>query len=387
MRPAAILLVILLFFSCSAQAATTATPDANFQRIATSAEQARTSDHLPQAIRLYRQAVSLRPAWSEGWWWLGTIFYEQDRFSEARDAFARFVTVTPNPAPAYAFLGLCEYELKDYQRATQHLAAWVQKGSPGNDQLIDVASFRWALLLNHDGHFFEALYLLSKKVEKYGPDPQLAEAMGLAWLRIRNVPEDYPQEKREMVWLAGMAAAYLSAQKLDQAHEFLDRLAVRYGDYPNVHFFRGYVYDSEKRYDEAADEYRKELKIWPDNVDAIAQLSLIDAQNLQPDEALPLAIRAVSHEPKNALVRYSLGRLYFAAEKWNESARELETARQLAPGSARVRFHLAKVYRKLGRTADADRENVAFEKLKGKEEVFATPEEKLRSSRNQEGRR
>ena len=380
MFPAAFLLIILLFLHPSAEAATTRAPvsKTDFQRIAQSAEQARTGDRLPEAIRLYREAVRLHPGWGEGWWYLGSILYEQNRFSEARDAFARFATIAPNPAPAYAFLGLCEYEMHDYGRASEHLRLWIEKGSPGNNQLIDVASYRWALLLTRNGHFFEALYLLTTKVEKHGPDPALAEGMGLAWMRMKYVPEDYPQDKREMVWLAGMAAAYLSAQKLDRVHEFQDRLVAHYGDSPNVHFFRGYIYEFEKRYDEAADEYRKELKVWPDNVGAITQLCLIDAENAQVDEALPLATRAVSIDPKNPLAHYALGRVYLANEKWTESVRELETARQIAPTSARVRFHLAKAYRKLGRTADAVREDAVFEKLKDKEEVFATPEEKLR---------
>jgi tetratricopeptide (TPR) repeat protein len=171
----------------------------------------------------------------------------------------------------------------NYPRASEHLRQWVEKGSPGNDQLIDVASFHWALLLTRSGHFFEALYLLGKKVEKHGPDPTLAEAMGLAWLR--NLPEDYPPQKREIVWLAGMASAYLSDLKLDRVHEFQDQLVAHYGQEPNVHYFRGYVYEFEKRYDEAAEEYRQELKISPDSAVAMVQLALIDVENSQLDEA------------------------------------------------------------------------------------------------------
>ncbi len=385
MLPATSLLALLLFLHPPAEAAKTPVTSNDFAALSRRADQARTEDRLPEAIRLYKEALQSRPRWIEGWWWLGSIYYEQNRFPEARDAFARFVTLAPNPVPAYAFLGLCEYETRDYDKAAQHLGMWVGKGSPGNDQLIDVASYRWALLLTRNGRFFEALYLLAKKVEKHGPDPDLAEAMGLAWMRMKNVPEDYPQAKREMVWLAGMAAAYLTAQKLDRVHEFQDRLLAHYGDSPNVHFFRGYIFEFEKRYDEAADEYRKELKVWPENVGAMAQLCLIDAQNAQIDEALPLGLRAISLDPKNSLAHYALGRVYLADEKWADGARELETARQLAPTSARVRFHLAKAYRKLGRAADAAREDVAFETLKNKEEVFATPEEKLKPTNKTAG--
>jgi tetratricopeptide (TPR) repeat protein len=371
--PFMIVALLPLLFFLPAEVPKVPAPPSGLTQIARQADEARTGDRLADAIRLYRQAVTLRPSWNEGWWWLGSIYYEQDRFPEAREAFARFAAMAKNPAPTYAFLGLCEYEMGDYPRASEHLRQWVEKGSPGNDQLIDVASFRWALLLTRNGRFFEALYLLGKKVEKHGPDPTLAEAMGLAWLRMRNLPEDYPQEKREMVWLAGMAAAYLSDLKLDRVHEFQDRLLAHYGQEPNVHYFRGYVFEFEKRYDEAAEEYRQELKISPQSAAAMVQLALMDVENAQLDEARPLANQAVSLEPKNPLAHYTLGRVLLASEKWAESARELEIARQLAPNSSRIRFHLARAYKALGRAADADRENAAFERLKGKEEVLATP--------------
>ena len=360
-------------------ARTSASPTA-FEKIARQADEARTGDHLPEAIRLYREAVKLRPSWSTGWWWLGSIYYDQDRFAEAQQAFTHFVATGKAVAPAYGFLGLCEYETRDYNHAAEHFRRWVQKGSPGTAELIDVASFHFALLLTREGHFFEALYLLGKKVEKHGPDPTLAEPMGLAWMRMKNVPEDYPQERREMVWLAGMASVYLSAQQLDRVHEFQDRLVAHYGDEPNVHYFRGYVYEFEKRYDEAAAEYRQELKISPDHAAAMVQLALMDVEESRLEEGEALAQHATGLEPKNAMAHYAMGRLLLAKEQWQGALAELEVARKLAPESANVRFHLATAYRNLGRTADAQRENAAFEALKDKKEVLASPQEKLKAA-------
>jgi tetratricopeptide (TPR) repeat protein len=183
-----------------------------------------------------------------------------------------------------------------------------------------------------------------------------------------------------MVWLAGMASVYLSAQQLDRVHEFQDRLAAHYGDQPNVHYFRGYVYEFEKKYDEAAAEYREELKISPDHAAAMVQLALMDVEQSKIDEGLTLAQRAIGLEPENALAHYAMGRVLLAKEEWQPSAEELELARKLAPESAKVRFHLATAYKNLGRVADAKRENAAFEALKDKKEVLASPQEKLKTA-------
>jgi tetratricopeptide (TPR) repeat protein len=204
-------LLLLLGF---AGAAPTVAAD-RFSEIAHQAEQARSSDHLTEALRLYREGVRLRPTWSEGWRSLGSIYYDQDRFSEAHEAFRRYTATGKDVDPAYAFLGLCEYETRDYEHAIEHLGYWVQKGSPGPVQLVDVATVRWAELLTRKGRFLESLYLLDKQVAKYGPQPALVEAMGLAWMRMQNTPEEYPPERREIVWLAGSAGASMSAQKFD----------------------------------------------------------------------------------------------------------------------------------------------------------------------------
>ena len=63
------------------------------------------ADHVPEAIRLYGRATALRPNWSEGWWHLGTLFFDAGRFHEARDAFEHFVSVErKQPGPGFAML-------------------------------------------------------------------------------------------------------------------------------------------------------------------------------------------------------------------------------------------------------------------------------------------
>ncbi len=349
----------------------------SFEQIARRADEARTAGRLGQAIELYREGVKLRPEWSEGWWGLGSIYYDQDRFPDAAEAFRSFIaTSKKDPAPAYAFLGLCEYEIRDYRQAAEHFGLWVRKGLPGNAQLIEVASFHWTLVLTLEGHFVQALYLLEEKAKRYGVSPALVEAMGLASLRMRSVPVDYPPERREIVWLAGEAAAYGSLHDFDRAHEYGGRLAAHYGNERNVHHLLGTIYSFEQRIAEAAEEFRRELEISPDHAPALIQLALIGLLESRLDEAEAMARKAAALEPKDPLAHYALGRILLATENFQESARELETAKELAPTSAKVRYQLANAYRRLRRTADAERENAAFEAMKDKNEVLAAiPEE------------
>ena len=319
--------------------------------------------------------MRLRPSWSDGWWWLGSLYYEQDRFAEAQAALTRFVALAPNPGPAYAFLGLCEYETRDYHGALAHFQQWALKGSPGTDELIDVASFHWALLLTREGRFVQALYLLAAKAQKRGYSPALAEAMGLASLRMAKLPEEFPPEKRELVWLAGQAALCAQLRGFDRSDEYAGKLLLHYSREPNVHYFRGTLLGLKKQRKAEKAEYQEELRVSPQHVPAMLELAGIYTNEHQWTEGVSLAKRAVKFEPKNPRAHQALGRVLLAAGQVEESAQELETAKQLAPDISSIRFQLATVYRKLGRTKEAERELAAFSMLKKNEEVLASPEE------------
>jgi tetratricopeptide (TPR) repeat protein len=367
----------LLFLVSFASATTPTTSTKSFETVAKEADQAREADHLNDALKLYTQGVHLRPSWANGWWWLGSILYDQDRFAEAQAPLKRFIAISPKAAPAYAFLALCEYETGDYQQALQHFALWAKGGSPGNDALLDVAGYHWALLLTQQGRFNEALFMLAAKARKLGALPTLTEGMGLASLRMAYLPETYPPERREAVWLAGMAAVDLSRNEVALSDDYARRLLLHYGQEPNVHYFRGTLFSFLREWDSAADEFQKELQISPEHAPALVELAIARVESFRPAEALTPAKRAVVLDPSNARAHYVLGRALLETGSFPESAHELEIAEKLAPGSARVRFALSNAYKRLGRLQDAKREEAAFLALKDKEEVLAPLDEKL----------
>jgi len=360
-----------------------ASPQARFEEIASQADIARAQNRLPDAIRLYREGTHLRPSWTDGWWYLGSLLYDQDRFSEASIAFERLIASTVRRGPAHAFLGLCEYETGKYDDALAQFRAWAEAGWQGTTQLRDVAVFHFAALLTRAGKFVESLYLMATLAPRLGDNPELSEGMGLASLRMRNLPENYSPDRRERVWLAGKAALYAaqSPAQFDRADEFAARLESRYPAQQEVHFFRATLYGFEGKKTEAEREYREELRISPSHVPALVALAAIDLEKADVAEAGNLARQATGADPKSAEAHHLLGRVLMASGDLRASAGELEKAKQLAPDSPGVRSHLAMVYTRLGRTQEAKAESAAFLKLKNNEEVMASPREKLGQAR------
>jgi tetratricopeptide (TPR) repeat protein len=374
MRP--LFSVLAISFSLAASAATV--PD-HFETIAKQAETARSQERVPEAIRLYREGTKLRPSWADGWWYLGSLLYDQDRFPEATAAFQHLFVNTSHRGPAHAFLGLCDYETGKYDDALAQFRAWAGAGWAGTRELRDVAMYHFALLLTRDGKFVESLYLIAPLAQRLGDNPELVEAMGLASLRMTYLPENYPPELRERIWLAGKAALYAaqSPKDFERADEFAERLESRYGTQPEIHYFRGTLYGFEGKDAEAGREYREELKISPEHAPSLVALAGFDLEKSDLAEAGALARRAVAADSNNAEAHHLLGRVLLETGDLRASVSELETAKQLAPDSPLVRSHLAMVYTKLGRTQEAKVEAAAFLALKSKEEVMASPEEKL----------
>src|SRR2546430_5582724 len=50
----------------------------SFEYLAERARTAMEADHVPEAIRLYTRATTLKPGWSEGWWHLGTLLFRSE---------------------------------------------------------------------------------------------------------------------------------------------------------------------------------------------------------------------------------------------------------------------------------------------------------------------
>jgi len=360
---------LLVSFSLAVSAA--AAPD-HFQTVANQADTARTQDRVAEAIQLYREGTRLRPSWEDGWWYLGSLLYDQDRFSEAVPAFQHVLASPSYRGSAHAFLGLCEYETGRYDDALAQFRAWAGAGWPGTPELRDVGYYHFALLLTRNGEYLESLSLVAWMVPRLGDNPEITEAMGLASLRMRYLPENYPPELRERIWLAGKAALYsqLKPEQYERADEFASRLEVGYPKQPEVHAFRATLYGFEKKPADAEREYREELEISPSHLPSLLAIVAFDLDRGDTGEAGVLARRAVGSDPNNAEAHHQLGRVFLANGELEPAAKELEIAKQLEPKSPVVRAHLAMVYGRMGRTEAAKAESAAYLSLKTKADTL-----------------
>src|SRR5262249_60271697 len=162
---------------------------------------AKEAGQLDEAIRYYRQALQIKPDWIEGRWALGTLLYDLDKYEEARDHFRRVVQAQPKNGLALALKGLCEVQLKNYERALGDLQNARTLGIP-SPEVQSVASYQTATILNRYEKY-EAAFEVLRDFSLRDQDSQgIIEAFGISVLRLPYLPSEVPAEKREMVLMA-----------------------------------------------------------------------------------------------------------------------------------------------------------------------------------------
>jgi len=220
-------------------AAATPHPAPSFADVSRRAASAREGNRLPDAIRLYRQGVKLRPRWDEGWWYLATLLYDADRYREAREAFRRFLGLKPDAGPAWALRGLCEFRVADYEGALEHIEKGLQFGIGGNADVRRVARYHQALLLIRAGHFELATHPLTVLARGEAEATGLVDAIGLMMLRMPLLPADVPEDKRDLVRRAGRAGYLHLARRGEEAGKAFADLAAAFPTQPWVHYAYG----------------------------------------------------------------------------------------------------------------------------------------------------
>jgi tetratricopeptide (TPR) repeat protein len=334
-----------------------------FDRVSKEAADARAQNRTDQAIALYRQSVKMRPSWAEGWWFLGELLYDQDKYPEARDALRRLVSLDRQTGPGLALLGLCEYETREYGKALDHINEGRRLGLGEDPQVNRVVLYHAVLLFTRFRQYESALQVLTKVLKSGDANPAVVEAAGLAGLRRPILPQDIPAADKDLIDQAGLAVCAMASYRPADAQKYFNDLLARYPKAPNVHYLYG-TFLSASNDDRDLAEYQKELDLNPKHSESLATLALAYEQRGDPDKAIPYAQRAVDADPEFFAAHAVLGRLLANAGEVDKGLKELEIARQQSPDSYQVHFSLAAAYALAGRKADAARERAEFTRLK-----------------------
>ena len=340
---------------------------ATFSQLSKKAAEARDADRLDEAVALYKKALTLRPKWEDGWWALGTLQYDQDRYPQAAQAFERLLAVNPANGTAHAMLGLCQSELGQDEPGLKNLLAAEKLGVVKDEQLRKVALYHMGLLQLRTRRFSAARQTLSKLASEKVETKELTTALGWAGLLVR--PQDAPAEGTDgagIVQRVGQAEALLARKDFASAKDLYAQLAKDSPGYPNLHLAFGRCLLDASEIDEAVAEFQRELERDPKNTNSMLEIAAARYQSDSKD-GLKYAEEAVKLAPGVPFGHYILGLLRLDTGDAAGAIPELETANKALPSEASVYFSLGRAYASVGRKADAVKARAEFARLNAKE--------------------
>lgn len=354
---------------CIASAAAGQTTPQSFEQLSAKAQQAYDAKQDDEATRLFSEAVKLRPDWAEGWWALGMIDYDHDRYPECRDELSRMVALDASAAPGWALLGLCEFRTRQYDLAFEHLKKahmLVPVKEPGG-QLLVIANYHLAMLLTRQGAFEVAQEILVLHVAPTVHDnPEMMFAGGVASLRMPILPSDVPANQHDVVAMAGKAFWDLATRPPEEAESDFKSLLAAYPNFPSVHYFYG-TFLGARHPEQSAPEFLAELRVDPENVPARVQLALRYVVEGKTDEALKYAREAVALSPDSVGAQLALGDALRSGGDDEHALTAYLAAERLDSVSPKIRLFLANTYRALGREGDMRREQAEYSRLKSEQ--------------------
>ena len=330
---------------------------AQFSDLASQAAAARDQKNLPLAIDLYTKAVQANPGWTEGWWYLGLLQYSSDQYAPAIDALNHLLQLQSHNAPAMAMRGLCEFETAAYDDSLRDLEQSIAHGAAAETSHEPILRYHLGLLLTRAGRFYDALNQYRLLATKHDQGPGLPIAIGLAGMRVRNLPGDLNPQDRDLYQIAGKGAYALMAGDSDAAGALFRDAFVRYPTTANLHYFYGFLLFPHDR-GLAAEEFRREVEINPSSELSTGMLAFTLMYTGHYAEAIPVAQRAVAAAPGMVIAQLALGRSLIET---GDQAHGTEILNQILandPNNLEAHLGLVAAYSRAGRTEDAYRERM-----------------------------
>ncbi len=141
----------------------------------------------------------------------------------------------------------------------------------------------------------------------------------------------------------------------EQAAHAAEKVESKTADREMAGFLLGAIFERQKKYDLAEEEFRKVLAVNPGNTSTLNYYGYMLAdRGIRLDEAVSMVQRALADEPDNAAYQDSLGWAYYKQNKLPEAEEWLRKAAAKENHDPTILSHLGDVYSKMGKDSLAE---------------------------------
>ncbi len=320
-----------------------------------------------EAEAAWHSVLHVHPGDAEAYAHLGLLEARQQHYDAAVPFYRKALTLNPAMPGVRLDLGLAQFKSGALKAAIDTLSPLLKGSAPSS---ADASRLEILIGMAHYGlGEYAAAVPYFRKVT--ASDPQnlpyrLMLAQSCMWskqfqcvLDVYHEMLELNAESAEVDMLAGEALDQMQNQQ-GAIDEF--RAAVKADPKaPNTHFGLGYLLWTQDQFEEAAKEFQAELANVPESAQAMAFLADTDIHLGKPEDALPMAEKAVQIDPSIAKGHVDLGILYADSGRQKDAVAEFKAAIKLSPNDQDPHWRLARLYQAMGEQQEAKAE---FEKTK-----------------------
>ena len=318
------------------------------------------------AIREFKKVTELDPSFADGFISLGQAYIESGDYGSSIAPLKHALELNADSLPAHQLLGYALLSEGYASEAIPHLQRAPDKTALGIAEI-------------QTGQLPEAVANLRAALAAHPNDPDLLYYLGRASGLLSKQSVDtllaaYPDSARAH---QAMAENYFVLRRMPDAEkEYRAALRLRPG-LPEAHLALGEVYAGAFQWAKAEEEFRIQAKLQPGNAEAAYRLGEALLEQGKAHEARTELLRADRLMPEMPETLYSLGKAASlegdaaAAEKAWTKLLSIEKQSSLA---AQAHFGLAGLYRKQGKTAEAQHEMQEFQSLQNGSNQPPAPE-------------
>ena len=362
--PTSILLFFSLVLCARSPAFAQAGVDDKLEALYGEAKAAEQHNDLPAAISKYQAMLALAPHDAVILNNLGVLYVKQGDYPKAASTLERALKVNSKLFTASAMLGLSLFKMGDYGRARNPLEAAVTANPKDRE-----AEFILAQDLLRLSDFPAAVKRLEHLSQNDPQNQQFLYLLGKTYMQLsENVLGKINSIDPNSVWAHQISAELMESMKnTDGAVLEWQKAIAAAPNQPGIHYKLGDLYWSQSQWDQAAEQFRLEQTLDPNNCLVPWKLGdILLHKGTDSESALQLENQALAACPHLTDAHAVHARLLMKLHRESEALVELQAASQAAPDDSSLHFLLAQAYRAGGQSQQAQAEMRRFSELEEK---------------------
>ncbi len=257
---------------------------------------------------------------------LGSAYRAQQNYPAAIESYEEMETLGPDARKRGVLLLIDTYrDSRDLDRAIAEATKELQASPKDPDLTVALAML-------------------------YGEKSETAQATGL----LQGLLEGNESDQEVYLNIAQVQQRGRKYAEAEQAAEKAEQLAQEPSGKVAAWFMLGSIYERQKKFDLAEQEFRKVLAVDPNSAPVLNYYGYMLAdRGIRLDEAVSMIQRAVQQEPANGAYLDSLGWVYFKLNKLAQAEQSLRKAAGRETHDPTILGHLGDVYLKMGQSQRA----------------------------------